>query len=262
MLVRVGGPNAGHTVYGDPPRTYYHIPAGTDRAEGAKVVLGPGAVLWLPELIKEIVESGLTPDRLFIDPQAMIIRQADRNFEEKTLRDTIGSTAQGVGCATARKVLRGSWRRPVNLAKDTSQLQDYLAEFGKYLYYDDVAKHYRVDRKAHRMKRSVAHSRRRYASASIPLPNWRGEVPHDVGYKNCRAGLAGGGANLCLTQAFRVSPVGLLAPLEYTALLWGLLFGYVFWGEVPDAQMLAGAAVVVASGLAVIERPTTMARPR
>ena len=75
-------------------------------------------------------------------------------------------------------------------------------------------------------------------------------------------GLAGGGANLCLTQAFRISPVGLLAPFEYTALLWGLLFGYVFWGEVPDGQMLAGAAVVVTSGLAVIERPATMARPR
>lgn len=128
VLVRVGGPNAGHTVYGAPPRTYRHIPSGTDRAEDAKVVLGPGAVLWLPTLMKEIIESGLTPDRLFIDPQAMMINQADINFEERKLRDTIGSTAKGIGCATARKVLRESWRPPVKLARHTPQLKEYLAE--------------------------------------------------------------------------------------------------------------------------------------
>lgn len=75
------------------------------------------------------------------------------------------------------------------------------------------------------------------------------------------AGLAGGGANLCLTQAFRLGPVGLLAPFEYTSLLWGLALGYAFWGEVPDVPMLVGAAIIVASGLTVLPR-TEWARMR
>ena len=67
-------------------------------------------------------------------------------------------------------------------------------------------------------------------------------------------GLAGGTANLCLTQAFRSAPVSDLAPLEYTSLLWGLALGYMFWGEIPDTTALVGSAVIVASGLAVVPR--------
>jgi drug/metabolite transporter (DMT)-like permease len=75
-------------------------------------------------------------------------------------------------------------------------------------------------------------------------------------------GVVGGCGNLCLTQAFRGAPVALLAPLEYTALLWGLLFGYAFWGERPDALMLVGAATIALSGLAVLPRPAFALRPR
>jgi drug/metabolite transporter (DMT)-like permease len=99
-------------------------------------------------------------------------------------------------------------------------------------------------------------------ASSVALP-WFWTMPDMYGFVLLAAtGLAGGCANLCLTEAFRIAPVGLLAPFEYTALLWGILFGYVFWGEVPGPQVLAGAAVVVASGLVVVRRPTTMLRPR
>lgn len=128
VLVRVGGPNAGHQVYSEPkPQKFFHLPSGTTRAPKAKIVLGPGSTLWLPKLQEEIAECELEPDRLCIDPQAMMIEKADREFETK-LKEQIGSTAQGVGAATARKVLRTSADPPVRLAREVPELKPYIRE--------------------------------------------------------------------------------------------------------------------------------------
>lgn len=53
----------------------------------------------------------------------------------------------------------------------------------------------------------------------------------------------------------RASPA-VLAPFEYTALVGGALFGYLFWDEVPDRWVLTGATIIVASGLYVVYRET------
>lgn len=128
LLVRVGGPNAGHTVYETPrPYTFHHLPSGT-RASSAKVMLGPGAVISLPRLLEEIRDCALDPERLFIDPQAILIDEVDRELEAGKLTGTISSTAQGVGGATARKVLRTAAEPPVRLAKDASELRSFLKE--------------------------------------------------------------------------------------------------------------------------------------
>jgi len=132
VLVRVGGPNAGHSVFGYPPRKFYHLPAGTDANEDAQVILGPGAVLHAEDLLNEIRQSRLTRGRLFIDPQAMIIEAKDRKFEER-LKKSIGSTGQGVGAATARKVLRESWGGRVRLAKHASELAEFIRETASVL---------------------------------------------------------------------------------------------------------------------------------
>ncbi|MBZ4021911.1 EamA family transporter [Rhodobacter sp. TJ_12] len=57
-----------------------------------------------------------------------------------------------------------------------------------------------------------------------------------------------------ITQAFRLAPAGVIAPLDYTALLWATGLGWLFWAEVPDALTLLGAAIIVASGLVTILR--------
>lgn len=70
--------------------------------------------------------------------------------------------------------------------------------------------------------------------------------------------------HLCMTRAFHVAPVGLVAPFEYTALVWAVVFGYLAWGDVPGVHTVAGAALIVASGvyLAVREaRAHRNARP-
>jgi adenylosuccinate synthase len=127
LLLRVGGPNAGHTVYERPiPYKFHHLPSGT-RNSSAKIALGPGAVILLPVLQREISECHVESDRLSIDPHALIIEQSDIDLEVRTLKRSIGSTAQGVGAATARKVMRGAVER-VRLAKDLSELKPYLHE--------------------------------------------------------------------------------------------------------------------------------------
>ncbi len=125
-LIRVGGPNAGHTVYEVPkPYKFHQLPSGS-RCSEAGLIIGPGAVIWVPRLQKEIAECEIPPQRLSIDPQAMIICDDDRVFEKKTLEAEIGSTAQGVGAATSRKILRTAANPKVQLARDIPDLAPYI----------------------------------------------------------------------------------------------------------------------------------------
>ena len=129
LLVRVGGPNAGHQVYAEPkPEKYYHLPSGTQRAPNAKLLLGPGAVIYPKKLLEEIAEHNIDAERLTIDPRAMIITDADREEEEERFR-SISSTAQGVGIASARKMTgRSDYKdkKEAFLARDCEVLQPYL----------------------------------------------------------------------------------------------------------------------------------------
>ena len=63
-----------------------------------------------------------------------------------------------------------------------------------------------------------------------------------------------------LIQAFRYGEVSLLAPLEYTALIWAILLGLVIWGDVPTWWMLLGAVLVIASSLYIAHRETRLGR--
>ncbi|MEX2181323.1 MAG: adenylosuccinate synthetase [Gemmatimonadaceae bacterium] len=125
ILIRVGGPNAGHTVFGDPPYTHHQLPSGTTRAAEAQLVIGPGATIDVDKLTKEIADCGVSRDRLAIDPQAVIITEQDKVFERKKLVGSIGSTAQGVGKASARRILRGAGGK-VLLARDIAALKQYV----------------------------------------------------------------------------------------------------------------------------------------
>ena len=55
-----------------------------------------------------------------------------------------------------------------------------------------------------------------------------------------------------LNQAYRIAPSASLAPFEYSALLWGLLWGWLVWSDWPDAITWVGIAILVGAGLAVL----------
>jgi drug/metabolite transporter (DMT)-like permease len=75
-------------------------------------------------------------------------------------------------------------------------------------------------------------------------------------------GLLGGSGILLMSFAYRVAPVGAMAPFDYTALLWAALWGWAVWGDLPDAWTVVGACVIAASGLYIIHRETRVARAR
>jgi adenylosuccinate synthase len=126
VLVRVGGPNAGHKVFMSPtPYIHHQLPSGTLRNTSARLVLAPGAVLNVDLLLKEMSECKVDVDRLFIDPQAMVISEGDI-ARESGLVERIGSTGQGVGMATARRIVdRG---KKIKLAGDVKELKKYVRE--------------------------------------------------------------------------------------------------------------------------------------
>lgn len=67
-------------------------------------------------------------------------------------------------------------------------------------------------------------------------------------------GCAGSACQFFFNQAFRYGEVSMLAPLEYTALLWGIAYGLIIWGDLPSPIVLAGAAVVACSSLYIARR--------
>ena len=126
LLVRVGGPNAGHKVPLPTPYTHRLLPSGTMANESAKLLIGPGAILDLDVLLDEISDCQVEVDRLSIDPNALIILPEDIEAET-ALVEQIGSTGTGVGAATARRIMgRQEIDPPVQRACDLEALHPYL----------------------------------------------------------------------------------------------------------------------------------------
>ena len=75
-------------------------------------------------------------------------------------------------------------------------------------------------------------------------------------------GLMAGLAQYAMTAAFRIAPPSVLAPFEYTGLIWGVVFGFLIWGEWPSRDVIIGAIIIIAAGLYIIHRERIAARRR
>src|SRR6266481_4177856 len=60
-----------------------------------------------------------------------------------------------------------------------------------------------------------------------------------------------------LGQGYRLAKANIAAPFEYVALPWGVLWGYVFFGTLPDFATIGGAAIIVGSGLYTLRQART-----
>ena len=67
--------------------------------------------------------------------------------------------------------------------------------------------------------------------------------------------------HICLTTAFSKAPVSVVAPFEYTGLIWTVLLGYFFWNEIPASNVIIGAFIIVSCGLYVIYRESKNKQP-
>jgi drug/metabolite transporter (DMT)-like permease len=86
--------------------------------------------------------------------------------------------------------------------------------------------------------------------------SWREWVPVDAAHWKTVAilGIAGAIGQFGVTEAFGRAPASVIAPLEYTALAWGLALDWFLWGTLPDRWMLSGAAIIVVCGLYLVRR--------
>ena len=75
-------------------------------------------------------------------------------------------------------------------------------------------------------------------------------------------GLLGGVGQILMTTAFKHGDVAVVAPFEYTAMIWATLLGFVFWDEIPGLNIWLGVAVVMASGLFILFREANLRLPR
>lgn len=66
------------------------------------------------------------------------------------------------------------------------------------------------------------------------------------------SGVLAGVSSLCLMTAYHRSPLSVVAPFQYTQILWGALAGWLLWAQMPSMHLMAGAVIVAASGLFVI----------
>ncbi|MCB8836902.1 DMT family transporter [Aurantimonas sp. VKM B-3413] len=67
-------------------------------------------------------------------------------------------------------------------------------------------------------------------------------------------GLVSCAAHLMMTRSVKLAPASLLAPLQYTLLLWAAVFGLVFFGNWPTPQVLVGAVIIIVAGLFIFHR--------
>jgi drug/metabolite transporter (DMT)-like permease len=75
-------------------------------------------------------------------------------------------------------------------------------------------------------------------------------------------GLLSGIAQFWWMQGCRFVPAAVAAPFSYTSMIWSLALGYLVWSDVPSTAVLAGAAIVIASGLYILYRETIRRVPK
>lgn len=87
----------------------------------------------------------------------------------------------------------------------------------------------------------------------LALPTWKPLQSAHV-WIIAGVGVSGSLAQVALTEAFRRGEASLIAPLEYTALVWGVLLDVALWSVLPDGVTWIGAGIIVASGLYLLRR--------
>ncbi len=74
-------------------------------------------------------------------------------------------------------------------------------------------------------------------------------------------GLFNGVGQYLWTRSLTLAPPAAVGPFYYFSLVWAMVLGFLFWGDVPSLTLLAGSAVVVGSGLVLLWHESTRKLP-
>ncbi|BCH25010.1 DMT transporter permease [Mesorhizobium sp. L-8-3] len=91
------------------------------------------------------------------------------------------------------------------------------------------------------------------AGLAFTIGSWRTPTALDL-FAMLLLGIVSCAAHLMITRALKLAPASTLAPLQYSLLLWAAVFGLIFFGDVPDTQILIGSGVIVFAGLFIFHR--------
>ncbi|WP_343231814.1 DMT family transporter [Thermomonas sp.] len=90
-------------------------------------------------------------------------------------------------------------------------------------------------------------------AGALAVPDWVPLRADDL-WIVAAVGVVGTLGQYAITEAFRLGEASLIAPLEYSALVWGVALDLALWGVLPDAVTWLGAGVIIASGLYLLHR--------
>ena len=97
--------------------------------------------------------------------------------------------------------------------------------------------------------------------ASLPFASlvWQAPSPGDLGLFAV-VGIGGGSAAYLLVVAFRNAPAAVVAPFDYSSLIWASVIGWMVWRESPEPAVWIGAAIVAAAGVYITRREMALGR--
>ena len=67
-------------------------------------------------------------------------------------------------------------------------------------------------------------------------------------------------AHVLVNHSLKLSPAAVVAPYQYTSLVWAMALGWAFWGDIPELPVALGAALIIGSGLFVFHREQQLAK--
>jgi drug/metabolite transporter (DMT)-like permease len=67
-------------------------------------------------------------------------------------------------------------------------------------------------------------------------------------------------AHVLVNKSLKLSPAAVVAPYQYTSLVWAIALGWAVWGDVPQWPVAFGAALIIGSGLFVFHREQQLAK--
>jgi drug/metabolite transporter (DMT)-like permease len=90
-------------------------------------------------------------------------------------------------------------------------------------------------------------------SGVLAIPQWK-PLSLDHWLPLLVLGISGAGGQVLLTAAFRRASAAIVAPLDYTHMIWAVVYGLAIWGYLPGWRVWIGASVIMLSGIFIIYR--------
>ncbi|MEM7598264.1 MAG: DMT family transporter [Pseudomonadota bacterium] len=98
-----------------------------------------------------------------------------------------------------------------------------------------------------------------HASLDFLFREWVWPAPGDWVLLVVIGGTAAAGF-FCLAQAYRLAEASVVTPFEYTAMPWAVLWGWIFFSELPDTATWIGLSMIISAGLLIVFRETVQNR--